>query len=118
MARTADALPASARPAGYARNTPATTTASERQGNMKGRKPDSRARMRDLARGRVTAAVEKERVAEDTRQGGSSGEEDSVLKRRSWALDGLLDCLCGNLANMVLRMVANGTDAPTADCSG
>jgi hypothetical protein len=86
---------------------------------MKGRKPDSPARMRDLARGRVTAAVGNERVAEeDTRQGGSGGEEDSVLKRRSWALDGLLDCLCGNLANMVLRMVANGTDAPTADCSG
>ena len=38
----------------------AATTAYERQGNMKGRKPDSRARMRDLAWGRVTATVVNE----------------------------------------------------------
>ena len=74
----------------------AATTAYERQGNMKGRKPDSRARMRDLARGRVTTAVVNERVTEQDTQDASGGEEDSVLKRRSWALDRLLDCLCGN----------------------
>ena len=71
----------------------AATTAYERQGNMKGRKPDSRARMRDLARGRVTTAVVNERVTEQDTQDASRGEEDNVLKRRSWALDGLLDCL-------------------------
>ena len=40
----------------------AATTAYERQGNMKGRKPDSRAHMRDLARGCVTTAMVNERV--------------------------------------------------------
>jgi len=74
----------------------AATTAYECQGNMKGRKLDSWARMRDLARGRVTTAVVNERVTEQDTQDASGGEEDSVLKRRSWALDGLLDCLCGN----------------------
>ncbi|CAD6261649.1 unnamed protein product [Miscanthus lutarioriparius] len=74
----------------------AATTAYERQGNMKGRKPDLRAHIRDLARGRVTTAVVNERVTEQDTQDASCGEEDSVLKRSSWALDGLLNCLCGN----------------------
>ena len=63
---------------------------------MKGRKPDSLARMRDLARGRVTTAVVNERVTKQDTQDASGGEEESVLKRRSGALDGLLDYLCGN----------------------
>ena len=76
-------------------NTTANTTASERQGNMKGRKPDSWVRLCYLAWGCITTAMVKEQLNEWASKihedNSSGGEEDSMLKRFSWVLDGLLD---------------------------
>jgi len=95
MAQMVGTLPASVLPAGYVTNATTNTTASERQGNMKGRKPDSWALMWYLAWGCITTAMVKEQLNEWARKihedNSSGGEEDSMLERCSWVLDGLLD---------------------------